>query len=41
MKLLSTLDKYFEEMLTVMLFAAILALGAEQVFSHYIAFEHS
>ena len=36
MKLLSTLDKYFEETLAVMLFAAILALGAEQVFSRYI-----
>lgn len=36
MKLLSLLDRYFEETLTVVLFTAILLLGAEQVFSRYV-----
>ena len=35
-KLLSLVDRYFEETLTVVLFIAILALGTEQVFSRYI-----
>lgn len=36
MKILSILNRYFEETLAVLLFTAILALGSEQVFSRYV-----
>lgn len=36
MRILSVLDRYFEEAFVVVLFTAILALGGEQVFSRYV-----
>lgn len=42
MKLVSLLDRYFEETLAVILFSAILFIGMEQVFSRYLlSFVHS
>lgn len=42
MKLISLIDRYFEETLAVVLFSAILMIGMEQVFSRYLLrFVHS